>query len=104
MSNHDLVSIKRIFKHLDHCEPLEPNTEKPLRAFTLNGKPVYLHTDVNRNVDYGLIWEWWLSSDGDDWLTGGFEPAVNDEEVMQLAGIIHAACEKVLGSAGVREN
>lgn len=99
MNRNDLVSIERIFNFLDRCEPLEPNVD-PLKVFTLNGKPVYLHTDVNLNRDYGLMWEWWLSSNDNDWLTGGFEPGESDAEVTQLAGIIHAACEKIIERGG----
>lgn len=99
MNRNDLVSIETIFEFLNRCEPLEPNVD-PLEVFSLHGKPVHLHTDVNLNREYGLMWEWWLASEDDDWLTGGFEPAKSDAEVAQLAGIIHAACERIIEREG----
>ncbi len=92
MNDTALVSIETIFQYLDKAEPLEAGPEDTLAVFSRGGNPVYLHADVNRDDKYGYLCEWWLSSDTEDYIAGGFEPAGNDAEVMQLAGLIHATC------------
>jgi hypothetical protein len=97
MRDGELLSIDKIYHYLDLAEPYENSPGSPLNVFTLNGIPYYLHVDVNDQSDpYGLMLEWWLSSPEEKFIDGGFEPANSDDEVAQLAGLIHGALNKVL--------
>lgn len=100
MNDNKPASIETIFDFLFEFEPMEKCDVKPLEVFRFDDKPVYLNADVNIEDKYGCIFEWWLSSETDDYIDGGFEPACNEAEVMQLAALIHGACLAVIKNRG----
>jgi hypothetical protein len=90
-----MVTVEAIHKLLKQFDPYDKTCKTALAVETLDGVEYTLHVDMNPgNKDYGHLWEWWLESSSDGFVAGGFEPANDDTQLLNLAAIIHGALKK----------
>lgn len=93
-----MVTVEAIHKLLKQFDPYDKTCKTAMLVETLDGVDYTLHVDMNPdNKDYGHLWEWWLESSTDGFVAGGFEPANDDGQLMNLAAIIHGALKKTCG-------
>lgn len=92
------VTVDKIYKLLKQYDPYDKTCKDAMPITTSNGIDYTLHVDMSpHNEDYGHMWEWWLESSKDGFVDGGFEPANDDAQLLNLAAIIHGALQKSCG-------
>lgn len=95
-SLHVATTVEKIYDLLKHYDPFDKTCKSALPITTTeDGEEFTLHVDMSpHNEDYGHMWEWWLQSSKRGFVDGGFEPANDDAQLLNLAAIIHGAMQK----------
>jgi hypothetical protein len=92
------VTVESILKLLKQYDPYDKTCKSSLPVIKLDGADYTLHVDMSpHNKDFGHMWEWWLENSTDGFVDGGFEPANDDPQLLNLAAIIHGALQKSCG-------
>lgn len=90
------TTVNDILDLLKQYDPFDKTCKSALPITTSDKDVDYtLHIDMSpHNEDFGHMWEWWLESSKDGFVDGGFEPANDDAQLLNLAAIIHGALQK----------
>ena len=90
-----MPTVDQIFQLLKQYDPYDKSCTSEISINADNGVDYTLHVDMNPHDEkYGHMWEWWLESSADNFVDGGFEPANDDSQLLNLAAIIHGAMQK----------
>ncbi|MHB0915334.1 MAG: hypothetical protein ACYC5A_01650 [Thermoleophilia bacterium] len=92
------TTVDNIFQLLKHYDPFDKTCQSALPIVSRDGVDYTLHVDMSpHNEDYGHMWEWWLESSKVGFVEGGFEPANDHAQLLNLAAIIHGALQNSCG-------
>jgi len=92
------ATVDKIFELLKQFDPYDKTCKSTLPVIKTADGEYTLHVDMSPHDEkYGHMWEWWLENSEKGFVDGGFEPANDDAQLLNLAAVIHGALQKSCG-------